>query len=543
MRFSLSLRIFIGFVVVVACFGAASLYGMASVTSLRHELHFLRKRALPLMESLRRSGLELRGFDEALQRAAPHDLDWVARFVPGARPFERLDRVRKQIGLLRASSRPPRLARFVTVATLPLPELDGALAAQRGSTVARDRIARDADLLPLLAGRELAARDDAQTFEVLVLALRRAVAERRYSEAARLVVELRRIIRQVHGALGRSERTFEQALNRRFAEAERSEAQLSVAVVASVGVALVVSVIALLAMLATLRPMAHLADVVRRFAGGERQVRADTSGAAEIHALAVEYNRMADALVEREALVAGQREEIARADRMATLGQLAARMAHEIRNPLSSIGLNAELLEDDLSHADFDRAEASELLSAIGREVEHLRQVTETYLERARPTREEHSRVEVGALLTRLADFVRGELTRRGVRIELRAEPGLFADIDEALLRSALWNLIRNGWEAMPDGGTLWLSATRRDDQGRDWIVLAVEDGGVGIDETTRDRIFEPFFTTKEQGTGVGLALVQEAARAHGGAAAVALAQHGTGARFEVRIPGAAMAS
>ena len=546
MRFSVSLRIFIGFAVVVACFGAASLYSVASVTSLRHELHFLRKRALPLLESLRRSGVELRGFDEALQRAAPHDLDWVARFVPGAKPYDRIDRVRKQVKLLEASSQPPRLARFAFSDVPPLPSVNADLARARHATEARDRIAADTLLLPLLPNHKLVATDDAQTFDTLVLALRATVAERRYSEAARLVVELRRLIRSVHTALGRSERVLEQALNERFAAAARSEARLSLVVVASVGVALGVSIIALLVMLATLRPVSQLAEIVRRFARGEREVRASTDGAAEIHELAVEWNRMADALAEREALLAGQRDELSRADRLATLGQLAARMAHEIRNPLSSIGLNAEMLEEDLRRDDFDRAEASELLESIGEEVEHLRGVTETYLARARRAPEEHVRTDLGELLGRIVDFARGELEQRKVRCVVHAAPGMEADIDERMVRSAVWNLLRNALEAMPEGGTLWLEVHRvapeslEDDEqapSAPMLVLAVEDSGAGVAEEVRDRVFEPFFTTKERGTGVGLALVVEAARAHHGRVQLAPPQHGSGARFQLTIP------
>lgn len=539
MRFSVSLRIFVGFAVVVACFGTASLYAVISVTSLRHELHFLRKRALPLLESLRRNGAELRGFDEALQRAAPHDLDWVARFVPGAKPYERLERVRKQVRLLKASSKPPRLARFALTNLPPLPELDAALLFQVHATAARARIARDAHLLPLLPNRKFLAKTDAEAFDILVLALRRTVAERRYSEAARLVVELRRLIRTVHAVLGKSERVLEQALNERFAAAEQSEAQLSLVVVASVGVALVVSIIALLVMLATLRPMNHLAEVVRRFARGERTVRADTDGAAEIHELAVEWNRMADALAEREALLAGQRDELSRADRLATLGQLAARMAHEVRNPLSSIGLNAEMLEEDLRSDTFDRGEARELLESIGSEVEHLRGVTENYLERARRPPEEYVRTDLGVLLGRIVDFARSEMEQRKVHCKVNAPPGLDADIDERLLRSALWNLLRNGLEAMPDGGTLWLDLSRVDcvEDAEARLLLAVEDSGAGIAPDVADRVFEPFFTTKERGTGVGLALVMEAARAHQGTVELVAPVHGSGARVQLSLP------
>lgn len=534
-RFSLSTRIFIGFAIVVAAFGTAAAYGVATVTGLRHELGFLRTRAVPLLRTLRDNGLELRGFDEALQRAAPHDLDWVARFVPNARPFARLDRVLRQIGALQDDARPPRSVNLLVGPPPPVPAVGQELVALRTSRAAAQRIARDTALLPLLGPRFEAATDEA-AFVALVNALQRAVGDKRYTDAARLVVEIRRIVRRIHRGVERVERQLESALDDRFAQAQRSEERLSVIVAASAAIALVVSVLVLLLMVATLRPMAALADVVRRFAAGERTARADTRGATEIRQLAEEYNRMADALAERERELVTQRDDLARAERLATLGHMAARVVHEIRNPLSSIGLNAELLSDELRE-DIDVAEASELLAAIGAEVERLRAITEGYLQRARTDPKLEPRVDLGALTSRLADFARAELAERGVRAELHVAPGVVADVDPQLLRQALWNLVRNGWEAMPEGGTLWLEVAHGGLPGHEEAVLAVEDAGPGIADEAKARLFEPFFTTKDRGTGVGLALVHEVTRSHGGRVQPVAPQHGSGARFELRLP------
>ncbi len=542
MRLSLSTRIFVGFAVVVACFGSASLYGVAAVTSLRHELRFLRKQALPLLDSLRESGVELRAYDEALRRAAPHDLDWVSRFVPNSRPYERVQALIVKLRTIREASRPPRLARFLSPAPLPLPALDTSLVTLRRSTEARDRISGDPEMGRLLGPARDRADDDAEVFGVLVVGLHRAVAERRLSDAARLVVEIRRMIRQIHGALASFQRQFEDLLNERFARAEHSERQLGLIVMVSAAVSLAVSVVALLVMLATLRPMASLAEVVGRFARGDRRARAETSGASEIRRLAVEWNRMADVLAEREGRLSAQREDLARAERLATLGHMAARMAHEVRNPLSSIGLNAELLEEELRAGhDFDRREARELLEAIASEVERLRQVTETYLTRARRVPLTREGTDLGQLVRRLVDFARSELEQRQVVASVQSPPDAVAEIDTRMVRQALWNLVRNGWEAMPGGGNLWLEVRRRQAEGPggmvDWLVIAVEDSGAGIAEEARPRLFEPFFTTKEAGTGVGLALVAEIASAHGGKVVVASPERGHGARFEMWVP------
>ncbi len=542
MRLSLSTRIFVGFAVVVACFGSASLYGVAAVTSLRHELRFLRKQALPLLDSTRESGVELRAYDEALRRAAPHDLDWVSRFVPNARPYERVKDLIGKLRAIREASRPPRLARFLSPAPVALPALDTSLMALKRSTEARDRIAGDPEMARLLGPAREKATDDAEVFEVLVVGLHRAVAERRLSDAARLVVEIRRMIRQIHGAMASFQREFEELLNQRFARAEHSERQLGLIVAVSSAVSLAVSVVALLVMLATLRPMASLAEVVRRFARGDRRARAETTGASEIRHLAVEWNRMADVLAEREGRLSAQREDLARAERLATLGHMAARMAHEVRNPLSSIGLNAELLEEELRAGhELNRDEARDLLEAIGSEVERLRQVTETYLTRARRVPLNREPTDLGQLIGRLVDFARSELEQRQVVANVQSPKVASASIDTRMVRQALWNLVRNGWEAMPGGGRLWLEVERRATESPDgvvdWLVIVVEDSGAGIAEEARPRLFEPFFTTKEAGTGVGLALVAEVASAHGGKIEVAEPRHGDGACFQLWLP------
>jgi signal transduction histidine kinase len=245
---------------------------------------------------------------------------------------------------------------------------------------------------------------------------------------------------------------------------------------------------------------------------------------------------------EREARLSAQREDLARAERLATLGHMAARMAHEVRNPLSSIGLNAELLEEELRAGhDFDRGEARELLEAIGSEVERLRQVTEIYLTRARRVPLTRERTDLGQLVGRLVDFARSELEQRQVVVSVQSPAEAMAEIDTRMVRQALWNLVRNGWEAMPGGGHLWLEVQPRrtevNESPVDWLVIAVQDSGEGIAEEARPRLFEPFFTTKEAGTGVGLALVAEVASAHGGRVVVATSERGSGARFELWLP------
>ena len=545
-RFSLSTRIFIAFAVVVGTFGTAAIYGAATVAGLRHELGFLRQRAVPMLRTLKSHSLELRGFDEALQRAAPHDLDWVARFVPNARPFVRLDRILRRLSSLTGQATPPQLVRILRSPPPKLPDVGQELRLLRRSTEAAQRIESDRQLRPLLArGGKLS--DDEALFKALVVALQRAVADKRYTDASRLVVEVRRVVRRVHREVDRAERRLQVVLDQRFEVAQQSESRLSLVVLVSALLAFAVSVLMLWVMLWTLKPMAELAEVVRRFAGGERGARADTGGAREIRQLALEYNRMADALAERERELVAHRDELARSERLATLGHMAARVVHEIRNPLSSIGLNAEMLSDELESLETPAptmapntiSEAKELLGAIGGEVERLRDITEGYLQSARSAPQIEAEVDIGALVREQAEFVRAELTERGVTIHLRIEDQAVTRADPRLIRQALWNLVRNAWEAMADGGPLWLEVFHAGLPGQAEVVIAVEDAGEGIAKEIRERVFEPFMSTKRSGTGVGLALVQEVAKAHGGRALIADPRHGEGARLELVLPAA----
>jgi signal transduction histidine kinase len=548
-RLSLPTRIVLGFAVVVLVTGLSTFYALASVAALRHELGFLRQRALPLLDEMRTSVQELRGFDEALQRASPHDLEWVTRFLPNARPYDRIDRALTHTRALAEFSEPPRLARLVSQERLPLPVLDAKLAALRSDTVAAQRLANDRELQLAVQPGGLVAADlparDGETFHLLAGGLQRAIADRRLTDASRVVVELRRMIRHVHTTIDTAQRAFEKVLTARFEEAARRERRLQLMVAIASLAALLTTVMMLLVTVASLRPLAVLTDVVRRFAAGERKVRAATDGAREIGVLASEWNHMADALTARDAELRARQEELAQSERLAALGHMAARMAHEVRNPLSSIGLNAELLGDELAAGpDLNREEARELLQAIGKEVERLRVLTEGYLDRARPDPARHQALDLRLLLTELCDFLRPELERRGVTVEQRLAAVAWAEADAGQLRQALLNLIRNAWEAMPGGGQLWLELTVEaadaETGAAEGVAIALEDSGPGVAGRVENQLFAPFVTDKPGGTGIGLSVVREIARHHRGQVALEPGHHGQGARFVLRLPAVA---
>jgi signal transduction histidine kinase len=254
----------------------------------------------------------------------------------------------------------------------------------------------------------------------------------------------------------------------------------------------------------TLRPLQELRLKARRIASGDYGKRIGIYSRDEIGDLAREFDGMAWALQERE-------QRLIRSERLATVGKVAAQITHEIRNPLASIGLNAELLVDELGPA---QNEGRRLLEVISGEIDRLSEITESYLRYVRLPRPRLMPEDPAALVSAVMEFARAELGLAGITLELDAPAGLpEIAADENQLRQALLNLVRNAREAMPDGGRLQVAVAAEGDR----VRLRVADTGAGIAPQHIGRIFEPFFSTKDKGTGLGLALVQHIVTEHGG--------------------------
>ena len=222
------------------------------------------------------------------------------------------------------------------------------------------------------------------------------------------------------------------------------------------------------------------------------------------------------------------------AERLAAVGRLSAQVAHEIRNPLSAIGLNAELLEEELTTVlGPERAtEAQALLRAIGAEIERLTEVTETYLHMARLPRPNVRICDINQLLADLFLMLNEEMKQHHVTVVWEvATPPPQTQVDPGQLRQALINIIRNSREAMAEGGTLRVT-TRQDAAG---CLIEISDDGPGIPSQVLPRVFEPFYSTKPHGTGLGLSLTQQIVSEHGGT--VTVQSTGRGTQVSIRLP------
>jgi signal transduction histidine kinase len=227
-------------------------------------------------------------------------------------------------------------------------------------------------------------------------------------------------------------------------------------------------------------------------------------------------------------------EKLVEAERMATVGRLSLKMAHEVRNPIAAIELNAELLGDIVDErSGSDMEEAGSLVTAIRDQVSALDALTEEYLAFARFPRAQFEEDSVNDTVSALVEFVRPLAARQDIKVVVTTDPAVPSmEIDRTLLRQAVLNLIKNGIEALPTSGTLTV-ATRRID---DTVEITVSDTGPGIAPEVGRRLFEQFFTTKPQGTGLGLSITRQIVEDHEGQIRWT-STPGSGTTFTIALP------
>lgn len=238
--------------------------------------------------------------------------------------------------------------------------------------------------------------------------------------------------------------------------------------------------------------------------------------------------------LENMRLMAEVEEEKRRLDRLASLGEMAANVAHEVRNPLASIKASMLMLRDDLSH---DHAslpdEAQESVTVVLDEVERLDAIVRDLLSFARPRQLHCIRCNIAELCDRVLELLKNICLETHVAVRRIYEdvPPLWIDMGQ--MEQVLINLCTNAIQAMPDGGVLTVSCHKYND---DWIDIAIGDTGMGIPPQQAERIFQPFFTTKAHGIGLGLAITRRLVEDHGGSIHVE-GQPGSGATIIVRLP------
>jgi len=213
-------------------------------------------------------------------------------------------------------------------------------------------------------------------------------------------------------------------------------------------------------------------------------------------------------------------EQLLRADRIASVGELSAAVVHEVRNPLASIRGAIEILEDEIA-PDSPRREFAGI---IKQEVDRLDTLVSEFLRFARPTKPTVAHASLNEITHAVHTLIAQRAEAQRVAVETKLAPGLpLIEVDAEQIKQVLLNLVINSLQAMPSGGHL----TLRTFGNGEMVGIEVEDTGGGVDLGLQARVFDPFFTTKEKGVGLGLSIAYKIATQHGGSLAVRNNAHG----------------
>jgi len=218
--------------------------------------------------------------------------------------------------------------------------------------------------------------------------------------------------------------------------------------------------------------------------------------------------------------------ELRRKETLATLGRMAAGVAHEVGNPLCAIKLNATDLRRRLQNS----PHAVPIVDKIIEGVEMLDRIVEGFLALSSDRPLALAPVDVGSLIAAALEYARPQIAEKSIEVHSpETAASVLADAEK--LQRAFLNIILNGVAMMPPGGRLSICV----DEGPDGVAVSFSDTGPGIDETARDKLFNPFFTSRPDGTGLGLAITQRIVEQHNGSIEARNAPEG-GARFVIRI-------
>ncbi len=305
----------------------------------------------------------------------------------------------------------------------------------------------------------------------------------------------------------------------------------TVLVVATVGAIAICAVLVLTLSLVLSGPMAELQDKIQRVREGDLNVTVSFAGRTDdIGKLGRNFNQMVQQL--RESIAEIERlhnTQMSRAEHLATLGELAAGLAHEIRNPLAGIAGVIDIIGRDLP----EKSPARQVLKDVKQEVMRVNRIVSDLLETARPKPPEIRTADLNATAEHAVIFARQQALSKPVKVELhKSDEKLLVAHDTGQIHQVLLNLMLNAIQAIEGPGQVDVDVHTRDGV----AVVGVSDTGKGIPAEHLPNIFRPFYTTKGHGTGLGLSLARRIVEDHGGKIIVQ-SEPGRGSTFEVMLP------
>jgi signal transduction histidine kinase len=279
-------------------------------------------------------------------------------------------------------------------------------------------------------------------------------------------------------------------------------------------------------------PIHRLATGVKNVSAGDLSVTFSAQSGDEIGELAENLNEMVEKLKEKEFL----EKRLYEAEHLSKVGQLAAGIAHEIRNPLNYISLAVDHLKDEMQSSCPEKSgEVQSIADNIKAEVRKVNYMVLNFLNYGRPLKLRLQQIGYPELIERSIPILKDRLREQRIELLQELQEGLPPMVvDPELMRNCLCNFITNSAQAMPDGGRITLGAALDPEAGA--LKLTFADEGEGIEPQDLEKVFQPYFTTKEAGIGLGLAITERIVKEHGGSVEVA-SRKGIGTTFTVTLP------
>ncbi len=270
-------------------------------------------------------------------------------------------------------------------------------------------------------------------------------------------------------------------------------------------------------------PIRKLSQRAKQVVEGEEEIQLKQQRSDEIGDLSRALQDMIDRITEKQ-------KELLKTRTMAAVGQAAGRMAHEIRNPLSSITMNLQMLKKDTGEPP-----DPELIDAMLSEAERLELILDEFLHMTDPGQSDRQETNIRNLLEDVIRLIKKRAEHRNIEIEMDLEALPEVYVDPGRIKQVFLNLLLNSFEAMPEGGRVMIRASVNRIDGEREVQVDVHDTGTGVPEDLREKIFEPLFSSDANELGLGLSISREILEEHNGQISCLPSEEG--AHFRVRIP------